>query len=211
LTFIDNREQPTMNITRETFLDLLAAVENICPECEPGDREGENMTNTALDAANTLFDLIERKGNGHRAGVLTVVTLLAEVARAKDQEKYAEQEAKRGWDGERIGAEQPAHEFAVDFTRYVSDDQEIAEAAFPGRPLREQLELQLCTELDENPILAGTYKVQSLTIAGDEERFQVQFNYQHPGKKGHALQPFRAELQATYDRYGMAGSFNIRR
>ena len=92
-----------MNITRETFLDLLAAVENICPECEPGDREGENMTNTALDAANTLFDLIERKGKGHRAGVLTVVTLLAEVARAKDQEKYAEQEAKRGWDGERIG------------------------------------------------------------------------------------------------------------
>jgi len=71
--------------------------------------------------------------------------------------------------------------------------------------------LQLCTELDENPILAGTYKVQSLTIAGDEEHFQVQFNYQHPGKKGHALQPFRAELQATYDRYGMAGSFNIRR
>ena len=29
-----------MNITRETFLDLLAAVENICPECEPGDRDG---------------------------------------------------------------------------------------------------------------------------------------------------------------------------
>jgi hypothetical protein len=201
-----------MNITRETFLDLLAAVENICPEAEPADQHGTNMTDTALDAANTLFDLIERKGKGHRAGVLTVVKLLAEVASAKDQEKYAQQQAKRGWDGERMGSEPlPAHEFTVDFLRYMSDDQEIADKAFQGGTPQERLTKQLCEELDANPALVGTYTVEALSIQGDEERFQVQFNYQHPGKKGHALQPFRAELQATYDRYGMAGSFNIRR
>ena len=110
------------------------------------------MTNTGLDAANTLFDLIERKGKGHRAGVLTVVKLLAEVARAKDQEKYAEQEAKRGWDGERIGSEhcRPTN-LPWTSLRDVSDDQEIAEAAFPGRPLQEQLELQLCRNSTRTP------------------------------------------------------------
>ncbi len=90
-----------MNITRKTFLELLAAVHNICPEAEPADQEGENMTDAGLNAANALFDLMEREGSGHRAGVLAVARLLAEVSCAKDQEAYAVNEAERGNEDER--------------------------------------------------------------------------------------------------------------
>ena len=90
-----------MNITRKTFLELLAAVHNICPEAEPADQEGENMTNAGLDAADALFGLMEREGNGHRAGVLAVARLLAEVSCAKDQEAYAVSEAERGNEDDR--------------------------------------------------------------------------------------------------------------
>ena len=90
-----------MNITRKTFLELLAAVHNICPEAEPGNERGENMTSTGLDAANALFDLVEREGNGHRAGVLAVARLLAEVSCAENQEAYAISEAERGNEDER--------------------------------------------------------------------------------------------------------------
>ena len=90
-----------MNITRKFFLELLAALHNICPQAEPGDKRGKNMTETGLNAANVLFDLMEREGNGHREGVLAVVRLLAEVSCAEDQEAYAISEAERGNEGER--------------------------------------------------------------------------------------------------------------
>ncbi len=92
-------------ITRESFLNLLAAVHNICPEAEPGDDRGENCTNTALETAEVLFDLIEREGPGHREGVLCVVNLLTEVCCAEDQEAYAKMEANRGWNGQRVDRE----------------------------------------------------------------------------------------------------------
>jgi hypothetical protein len=90
-----------MNVTRESFMEMLAACYNICTAAEPGNKLGKDMTDTALEAANALFDMIERKGKGHRLGVLLTVRLLAEVSCAKDQERYAQGEAQRGWDGAR--------------------------------------------------------------------------------------------------------------
>ena len=72
-----------MDITRKTFMDLLAAVHNICPEAKPGDEQGEDMMDTALRTAKLLFDLIEKGGKGHREGVVAVVRLLAEVSCAR--------------------------------------------------------------------------------------------------------------------------------
>lgn len=89
------------DITRETFLDLLAAAYNICPQAEPGDEEGANMTNTALETARVLFDLMEQKGKGHQTGVLIVVNILSEVSNVENSEAYAAKEAQRGWSGER--------------------------------------------------------------------------------------------------------------
>ncbi len=109
-----------------------------------------------------------------------------------------------------LSAAMNTHRFTVEFLRYVPDDQEIAEKNFPDRPLQGQLTAQLAYELDENRALAGTYIVTSATIEGDTvERFGVEFTYKHPGGREIALQAFRAELQSTYDRFGMGGGFNI--
>jgi len=90
-----------MNITRKSFMDMLVGCYNVCPAAEPGDKPGKDMTDTALEAANVLFDMIGRKGKGHRLGVLLTVRLLAEVSCAKDQAQYAKREEERGWDGAR--------------------------------------------------------------------------------------------------------------
>jgi hypothetical protein len=102
------------------------------------------------------------------------------------------------------------HEFAVDFQREEGDDLEFAQANYPDRPRAEQLTAQLCTELDENPAVKGTYTVKAATIEHGAETFTLLFAFDTPEENREAaLQLFRAVLQRTYDRYGMAGRFNI--
>jgi hypothetical protein len=102
------------------------------------------------------------------------------------------------------------HNFTVNFYRELGDDVEVVQKTFPGRPLIEQLQAQLCAELDENPALRGTYTVTLASVQGSDERFTVHFAFEHPGKRAHAKAMFRHELQATYTFFGMAGSFEVR-
>ena len=81
----------------------------------------------------------------------------------------------------------PAHEFTVDFLRYMSDDQEIADKAFQGGTPQERLTKQLCEELDANPALVGTYTVESLSIQGDEESFSGAIQLQALRQEGARL------------------------
>jgi hypothetical protein len=102
------------------------------------------------------------------------------------------------------------HEFTVRFRREVSEDLESAEENFPGRPIPAQLTAQLCAELDENPVLRGTYTVAESTIDNGNEEFIVFFAFEN--KLADCLiarMNFQTILQETYDRYGMAGTFRI--
>ena len=101
------------------------------------------------------------------------------------------------------------HEFTVDFDREVADDREFAEANFPDRSLPEQLKAQFYVELRENPVWNGAYAMVAATLEDGAETYTVRFHFEHRGKREHAKRIFREELQETYDRYGMAGSFHI--
>ena len=63
--------------------------------------------------------------------------------------------------------------------------------------------------MDENPALKGTYTVTGTVIDGGMEIFTVEFAYEHPADRFHARRILRCELQETFDRYGMAGRFDI--
>lgn len=99
------------------------------------------------------------------------------------------------------------HEFQVTFERDAESDRPFAVQNFPDKKGTPQLTAQLCAELDQNPRLCGTYAKPRATRDGC--RFTIKFRFNHAGKRAAALPAFRKVLQRTYDRWHMAGLFNI--
>lgn len=88
--------------SREAFAKLLYAAYNIAPHVEPGDDDGVDATDAALEAMHAVYDLLEAGTRGRVDGILTVVRLLAETTCAADPQAYAASEAERGYSGDRV-------------------------------------------------------------------------------------------------------------
>lgn len=104
------------------------------------------------------------------------------------------------------------HVFQVEFTRELGDDEEIANERYPTvQSLDERLTKQCQDEIDANPELKTRVVVGNLeNLPNNQYRLSaIVFWLSNSKDREVALQEFRAQLQRTYDEFGMAGRFNI--
>jgi hypothetical protein len=78
---------------------------------------------------------------------------------------------------------------------------ECSDAAYAQ--LLSRLISQLCDEINENPLLLGTFEVLESSISGGVETHKVRFSVAFDG----GWKVFKEVLQKTYDDYGMEGDW----